>query len=238
MYAWKYWRDTRWRFFGYLAGLLACAVGLVSSRWGFMRLGTPAGVLGYWHDSIGGLAGGGWIVMVFAGLALGASGVGDEFKTGTLEFLLTRPRLRRHFIWTGWLVGALELLTMSTTAIAVTMLLLIALTRTLATWAIWSILPILFVSAVVLFSLTYLCMLLARSGREGLGWSLGIVLIYMGASVVVDKLWKTSLPGLSDLLVRTLKPDETYPFVPLAGWILFSLAFPMVAQWLFKRADI
>ena len=248
MYAWKCWRETRWLFFGYLAGLLACGFGTVLFRilryrdpnlgWAVKWNWTPEAALGVWLETIGGLAGGGWIVIIFAGLTLGAATVGDEFQQKTLEFLLTRPRGRRYFIWTNWLVGVFEVLAMCVAAGATTMLLLLLATRTLATWKIWAILPILFVTATVFFSLTYFLTTVVRSGREGSAYALATVLVYAAASLALERYGMKTLPAISNLLVAALKPEEVYPLGALAGWMVVALAFPLVSQWIFERAEI
>src|SRR5580658_6844320 len=107
MYYWKIWRETRRTFFAFLivGGLLA---GVALPR--LLAALVPEGELLTWARGMEGVLGwtGTWIYVF--GLWIGAEGLGEEMKRGTAVFLLTRPRSRGYFLWSFWLVCAVEIL--------------------------------------------------------------------------------------------------------------------------------
>jgi hypothetical protein len=221
MYAWKYWRDTRARFLTFSVLWLGIALLLVfttlstytrSEHW--WRPAVPGG--GYypvWTQVIFGMAVCGAMMAALAGFFLGASGAGEEFERGTLPFLATRPRPRAYFVWTGWVVGAGELLVLLAAGMGVAFTVLIHFTvagsrqLTLArarplphqlfylfdwawlvrlfVWRIVGLLLLLWITGLVCYSLAYLLTLIARSRPNGAAFAIGLSIAYLVAAYLL-----------------------------------------------------
>lgn len=251
MYAWKCWRETRARFVLFLSmAATLCALGAVGgaakidrvTRLGVVVRSTPRPVSQIWADGTT-LAVGGWgtFITLCAAFGLGASGVGEEFRQHTLEFLLTLPRRRRFFVWTGWFVGVCQLLLLASLGAVSTFGTLVYLTGRVYTWRVLAAALPLLTGGAVLYGLTYFMTVLTRSGRSGLSYSLGVSLIYLLLPVAADRLWQIHVPSLSQLMAScewVTSCSIAFPATRLAGWALVGLAFPIGAQLLVENADV
>ena len=113
MYLWKCWRDTRLSFFIYLTISVAAAlfwlVGTNSRAHAIAMKASPSETL--WFLFVVGAVVFGAIFAGAIGITLGSRNIGADLATGSAEFLLTRPRSRKYFVWAGWGVGVVEILT-------------------------------------------------------------------------------------------------------------------------------
>jgi len=252
MYFWKCWRDTRISFIVYLTMYLASAAAAVlltaavhdnEAGWSIVRGGSPERIAQIWRGARSALAVGAVLLGSMAGLGLGATGVGDEFQPRTLEFLLTRPRRRSYFIWTGWTAGAAQILVIGTLTVSVAVALLVFVTGSVLTWRIVGTLPLLCLGAVLVFGLTYFLTVLTRSGRHGLHLGLACVVVYPLLAAALEHWWQIKLPVPFDMVAGVAGHDlrgiaQPFPTAALAGWTAVAMTFPFAAQWLFNRADI
>lgn len=248
MYFWKFWRDTRSRFFGYLIVLISMALAAVFFRAleyrgvvagsVLVRGGTPERVQAIWQGTIAGFAASSMMVLFFGGLALGSLGVGDEFRQGSLEFLLTQPRRRRYFIWSGWAIGALEQLALIFVTILATVLSLMYVTKSMHSWRIWILVLPMLVISLVLYGLTYLLTVVRRNGNDGLTLAFVTVLLYLGVASTAYRFWQLKIPLLFGVLIPLIEQTGSVPFGAVVGWTMLALAFPALAQWVFERRDI
>jgi len=242
MYAWKWWRENRSRAIAYLIVVAALAVFLPwMNPKGFPNAAGRARELGaeeMWRFA---LAGFGSLVCIFAGLSLGATGVGDEFAQGTLDFLLTKPRSRKYFVWAGWLAGAGTLLMMAALAVLLSLVNLAFVTKSLPNWKLLAIIIPLFVLSVVAYSLTYFMTALTKSARSGLSFGLGLIVIAELLPVAGYAEWQIDLPSLFSVLETSRWATGQGAHFPLAatiGWSLVALAFPFATQFLFQRVEV
>lgn len=242
MYAWKWWRENRKRAITYLILLVGLAVLFAWNastqplRPGDWAHQIPAAEL--WRIA---LIGFGSIIVAFAGLGLGASGVGEEFAQGTVEFLLTRPRRRRYFVWTGWATGLATLFTMIALAVLASFVTLVYVMKSAGNWKLLAIIVPLFVLGAVVYSLTYLMTALVKSGRKGLNLTLGLILIDLLLPVAVHMRWQIVLPSFVDVLEASkwaTVPGAHFPLMVILGWSLVALVFPLATQFLFERAEV
>jgi hypothetical protein len=254
MYAWKCWRDTRRVVLIYLALLLVGGTAFLSAMFFAMRTqpvvaDSPEKL---WTMGVGLPAILGYLCAVVMAFVIGSHNVGADIGKGRGDFLLTRPRTRRYFVWTGWTVGLAEVLLLTVVSAAVAFVLF-----TIVIGPVWRRLPspmhmvveghalevpAMFVPvglvAVVLYGLTYFMTIVFRSGQRGVLVSLSIILVYLFVSAVLRKAVGISLPtiaifagdGQQMLPLRALA-------VPIIGWLLVGLAFPIASQFALERYE-
>ena len=239
MYLWKCWRDTRSAFRGFVAGLLA--VGIFGAYVQFDPFGwiaaKPESSRLLWHVASDALGASLVEMIAVAGFILGAMGVGVEFERGTADFLLTRPRSRRAFLWTSWCAGAAQILTLAPLALAITWL-----TRPdfpAARPGLFSRVPLAMGTvALLIYSLTYLMTTLARNSRNGIGLSVAAITGY-----TFLHLWLIHWHGITVPIIWELPghPDrfDTGVWVgSLLGWLAVCLTLMAVTQFRFERAEV
>ena len=180
----------------------------------------------------------GGVLAAFAGLALGTSGVGAEFKIGTLPFLVTLPRRRRYFIWVSWLTGAAELLGLVVVSVSVAFASLLFFTGSIGNWRLLAIIPLAFTIAVVTYGLTYFMTVLTRSERNGLGTAIVLGITYSVIAASVSHFWKINLPSLPSLLSFFAMGGQSFPSVTMIESLLISVAFPLACQLICERAEV
>jgi ABC-type transport system involved in multi-copper enzyme maturation permease subunit len=250
MYIWKCWRESRNRVITFLILLVSTAVlfaftdAAVRERLPHTAPKPP--VLEMLWATLLSL---GTIVVSFIGLGLGSSGIGEEFAQGTQEFLLTRPRRRRYFVWAAWATGAVELFIIVALAIVASFVTLAYVIKSAGSWKLLEVILPLFVFGAVVYSLTYFMTALLKDGRSGLIVSLGLFVLYLLLPVALNLPWvvdflhrKINLPTPVDVLVGASKwatiPGAHFPLVTTLGWCLVALAFPLAAQFFFERAEV
>jgi len=242
MYLWKWWRENRNRAFTYLILLVSVAVLFAwnavtqTQRPGDWAHGMSAEEL--WRLT---LIDFGSLIVVFAGLGLGAAGVGEEFAQGTVEFLLTRPRRRRYFVWAGWAAGAATLFIIISLAVLASFVTLTYVMKSPSHWKLLATIVPMFVLGVVVYSLTYLMTALVKNGRAGLSLSLGLIVLDLLLPVAVQMRWRVDVPSPADVLAASkwaTGASAHFPVAAVLGWSLVALAFPLAAQFLFERAEV
>ncbi len=250
MYAWKCWLDTRVRFLSFLISLaILISLSAVTSSldwrpgsgWSLGHGGLEW-VSDVWKKTIvGGLLLWGAGITALASLSLGASGLSEEFATGTIQFLLTRPKPRSHFVWTGWAVGICELLVIVLIGMTAGFGTLVVLTGRVYTWRILGMVPFLFAWGAVLYGLTYLMAVLTRDGRNGVIYSLLLTFVYIFSASGAHRFWRVHVPSLFDLLGNykwVMESDSRFPAASLLGWISVAVIFPVFTQLAFERAEV
>jgi ABC-type transport system involved in multi-copper enzyme maturation permease subunit len=250
MYNWKCWRESRNRVITFLILLVSTGV-MFAWLAGTQPRGSGHGAprmtaADLWRGSLLTL---GFMIVGFAGLGLGASGVGEEFEQGTVEFLLTRPRRRRYFVWTAWATGAAALFIMVALDVLGSFATFVYVTESPSNWRMPVMIVPLFVPGAVVYSLTYFMTALLKNGRAGLSTSLGLFVLYCLLPVALNLPWvvdflhrRIDLPTPVDVLAGASKwatiPGAHFPLVTTLGWCLVALAFPLAAQFFFERAEV
>lgn len=261
MYLWKCWRDTRARFIVTLILVAALTALMVTFTWNFatgsiashgavdrglrlfslpIRGADSLTVSAFWNNWIGNLSGA-VVYVVLLAWVWGSSAVGDEFARNTQEFLLTRPRRRRRFIWVSWMHGAGQLLAAVFSYVAVIFLALVFLTKVLGTWKLLSLVLPLFLLGMVVHSVVFLLTTLSRGRRDGQSLALGVVVFYPLLVALIRNYWKVHLPSPDDLFGPFLELTRGLPFrfpaLSLIGWTLFAVACPLLAQLYMERCE-
>ena len=243
MYLWKYWRDTRIRFIVILTSMLAIWAGYLLLQ--IRRSGHPVAVALYWQDFTATV----WTFLPQCFLAMGfaIAGPGEEFAQGTADFLFTRPRSRRYFVWASWGIGAVLILVIVSVYVLAAFLGAIYMTGTIYTWKFLAIVVPAFVMCLIAYGIVYLMAALLRSGRKGYSFGLILIATYASLQGLLRHLWDVRLPNPQNLmapfayLVRGAHapaPAFHFPVAGVVGWTLFALACPLLAQFYIERREV
>jgi len=262
MYLWKCWRDTRVRFAVTLILVTVSMVLLMTVTWNFatrsmagsgsaertrmlfslpIRGADSRTVSTFWRNWINNLSGLSIYVSVVAWL-WGGSAVGEEFSRNTEEFLLTRPRRRRRFVWVSWIHGVSQLGAAVISYVGVVFLVLVFLTKALVTWKVLSmVLPLLLLGMVV-HSVVFLLTTVSRGRRDGNALALGVVFFYPLIVDLVRRYWVVHLPSPGDFIGPFLAVSKglpvQLPLLSMVGWTLFAVACPLLAQVYIERSEV
>jgi hypothetical protein len=255
MYFWKYWRDTRRGVFVYVilfTLFMAVWFHLMVRANRTHEVGGDA--TGFWQISIGMIFGLNYLCGLVMGFCIGCSSAGADIGSGSGDFLFTRPRSRKFFVWAGWSAGMLELL-----GLLIFTALLIILGSSLVAGPIWrqpreafqffvtaqfADLPLFGVSIIlttaIIFGLTYFFSILFRSSQRGVVWSLAIFFGYSIVGSLLKFYAGISLPSLTftNFSFQTGLPWYQAPEIHAAGWALVALACPLAAQLVLDRVDV
>jgi hypothetical protein len=249
MYFWKYWRDTRTQFIGSLIALPALCIlfTVVAVKVGdpdaMRKAAPPLSVIRAWSTTTEIIVGG-WasIFTLIWGLVLGAASLGEEFKEKTADFLLVRPRDRSYWAWMGWLAGVCELGVMVVAAVGATFATLIYLSGRVQMWLLLATILPLALGGAVAYGLTYFMALVARSGRQGLSYGIGLLVIDLLLPAAVYYYWNVNFPSVLGFMMSACKwcggTSGGFPGGSLILWIVVALAFPFAAQLLLERAEV
>jgi ABC-type transport system involved in multi-copper enzyme maturation permease subunit len=244
MYLWKYWRDTGARFIVILTGMVVIWVFYVLFE-AHRHSGHAIAAVLYWQDFTATV----WMFFphCLMAMVLAVPGLGEEFAQGTADFLFTRPRSRRYFVWVSWTMGVVQILVIVSVYVLVAFLGAIYISRTVYTWKFLAIVLPVFLMCLIAYGLVYLLATLRRSGRKGLVSALVIVIAYSFLEGSLRLRWNIHLPYPQNLmapfayLVRSAHapaPDFHFPVAAVVGWTLFALACPLVAQLYIQRKEI
>jgi hypothetical protein len=176
-------------------------------------------------------------VPLAGGLFLGALGVGTEFEKGTAEFLLTRPRTRRYFLWTSWGLGAAQTLVLVLVGCLFRFARL-GLRPLKGPGDLFRLLVALFTLALFFYTLTYLMTTLARNSRNGTALALLAFAGYEGLYAWLRFWYEIKIPFFLNLLSGAVRPDTDFSFTPVAGWLAVCLVLMLMAQYRFDRAEV
>lgn len=228
MYLWKCWRETR--LFCIVMLIFAAAVmpltaALTTGTHLLEEFGKPAFI--FTLESL--LAG--------TALWLGAIGAVHGFDDRTVQFLFTKPRSRAWFVWTGWLVGCIELLLIGLVNLFAGWLTLSRYTSHQLTSEIFGLSSIqdyldFFVVCMLIYSQTYAFTAMLRNGMNGLAASVGVWGAYDLIAFVARWRWNIHIPFIYER-VGNLSPAMSSLF-----WMLVALCFVLAGQLVVERAEV
>lgn len=245
MYLWKCWHDSRYRFLALLAasvGTACIAVGprVHRSAHGLAHITDPAAQAALWNDLmiVADIAS---LLMYLGAMVLGAGLLADE-SASTMQFLFTRPRRRRYFVWTAWSTALLETIAAGASAILVAMGVAIYCTRYVDFRPLVLVLLMLPELAVIC-GMSYLLSLLLKSGRRGLSAAFLAMFAYVAVLTFLRFRWQVRTPwwwftNLTDLLPEGGSSLPHNPAFAVLGWIGVALLFPLASQALMERREI
>lgn len=254
MYAWKCWRETCSRFFLFLTLLGTICLGgvvfpMLEHRHGELHIhrsvylhNPPEMVHLVVSDLILRWV---WLVMPLVGLILGATTAAQEFESGTIEYLWTRPRTRAWYLWTHWSVCLAELTALAAIPLLLVVLSLGFLSGYWTEWRLWAAMPIFVFTTLPILGLTILMTSLRRSASSGQIFTIGISLTY---GLLLEMLNGPLHLHLSPLFTGSVTWLENYyrnhPAVLFSPWgsiaraIALGMVFPLLAQYLLRRAEV
>ncbi len=237
MYLWKCWRDTRKAFLGFIGALLVLgAFGAYVQFDPFSWLAAkPESSRELWQITAEAMVNTLAEAVPAAGFFLGALGVGLEFENRTADFLLTRPRSRRFFLWTSWGVGAAQMIALVLVSVAV-----IRLTRFSSSPTVTARLFVaICVVTLIIYAVTYLTTTLARNSRHGIGLALAALSAYEGLIAWLHVWYGIAFPVPWDLAFRLSDgAAPLFSITDMIGWLAVCLALGLVAQFSLERAEI
>ena len=256
MYFWKYWRDTRRGVYIYLGLLILSAFLWVIGMYQANRMGHISGdPATLWMMDVGITFALSYLCGLVMSFATGSNNAGADIGRGTGDFLITRPRSRRYFVWAGWTAGLVEVLGL----ITFTTLFVFAMSawatgpvwRQLASSARFTIadkgvmdlmlmLATIVLTAAVIYGLTYFMGVLLRGGQRGVIWSLAVMFGYSIIGSLLKQFAGITLPSLNlaDLASHPVQHWYLEPRIQIVGWSMLALAFPFAAQVVLERSDI
>jgi len=255
MYRWKSWHDSRQRLALYAAACLAIGVILGLDFWfdyanwkAWQALShTPEFRMwdvsrGIWYWAMNVVAGLLLPAVIWSALAFGSSSVGNEYGSGAMVFVLTRPQKRWRIVWDDWMLSVAE--------ICLVLFMLIVgiapfLYLTSKTYVAFTglILPGVLAVAACLYGVTQFLTLLTGSSAKGLSATVAVVLFYYMFPSALDVWWHVTWPEkVQQLSLSMFEPVwdrltfSTWEITIL--WALVALIFPFLSQWLIERREV
>jgi ABC-type transport system involved in multi-copper enzyme maturation permease subunit len=180
------------------------------------------------------------VVMLFAAADLGALALGDDTKRRDLDFLITRPRPRRYFIWTAWLAGLTELVPLLIVPLLTSILSLFYMTHVMLIGLLLPHIVDLFAIAAAMYTLVFLLATLTGSAQNGFQFAALLVFFYAGYHYAQSQAWfladyRPKYFGAFDWLES---PQQFFPYAHLFLLACLTLTLPFIAQAGFSRRDL
>lgn len=267
MYFWKCWRESRGTFIvGVLVTAVVCGLyTIAAAKMVFPAAGHTVAhpahptVEQAWSQAVRLTLGSGGLFALIWGLLVGAKGLGKEFEENTADFVFTRPRRRRYWVWAGWPAGVLQLAIIVFAAGAVTCGVLVLVTGEFYSWRLIATLPVLVVASVAAYGFTYLLTIVTRSGRQALSYGIGVLIIAETVPAVARHYWHIHMPTPLGFIERAsdwaagplhlvrfeggvrwtdVGPSHPFPFMAVFLWTVVALLFPLVSQLVLERAQV
>jgi len=263
MYAWKCWRETRARFFILLTLLCVICLGsvvlpMLEQRHGELQLHrsvylrNPRAMT---HMVVSDLVlRWMWLAMPLVGLILGVTTPAQEFESGTIEYLWTRPRSRTSYLWTHWSVCLAELAALAAIPLLLVVLSLGFLSGYWSEWRLWAAVPLFVVATLPILGLTILMTTLRRSASSGQIFTIAISVVYglllevlngplhfhlsplfTGGVMWLENYYPHNLAALTG---SAMPGQIAFPWGSIGRAIVLAMVFPLLPQYLLRRAEV
>jgi hypothetical protein len=251
MFFWNCWVRNRFRLVAYL--VLGCALMLlgtlpvtmkwVHGHWVWVHPHTVSDSIDAWRFGFEHVALAMIFLLLFSAADLGSLGVGESAALKEYDFLLTRPRPRRHFVWTAWLAGLTQLCLLALIPLVVALTTLYALTSRLFPDHSWLLSLGAFELSVLVFSGTFALSLATGSSRNGFELVFSLLVVYYAVEQVMGGFW----PALSWWMRRNsyalgaydwLLTCQQVHYVVLLLMVPAAAALVFLAQFGFERKDL
>ena len=257
MFFWTCWMRNRFRLVAYLVlgcalillGTLPVTMKLVHGHWVWVHPSTVADAMDAWRVGVEHVLLAMIFLLLFSAADLGSLGVGESAAQKEYDFLLTRPRLRRHFVWTAWLAGLTQLCLLALIPLAVAVTTLYALTSRLCPDRLWPLSLGAFVLSVLVFSGAFALSVATGNTRNGSELAFCLLVVYYSILQVNwyvgpwvfhrHKIHMTDMSliyagGAYDWLLNDQRVNYSALLPMLAATVLLAI----LAQFAFARKDL
>ena len=251
MFFWNCWVRNRFRLVAYL--VLGCALMLlgtlpvtmkwVHGHWVWVHPETLKDAMDAWRFGVEHVLVAMIFLMLISAADLGSLGVGESAARKEYDFLLTRPRPRRYFVWTAWLAGFTQLCLLALIPLAVAVTTLYALTSRVCPDRLWPLSLGAFELSVLMFSGAFALSLATGSSRNGFELIFSLLVVYYAVKQAVGgvglyvSFWlqqNSYAAGAYDWLLtgRQVRYGVLLLMLPAAA------ALPFLARYGFERKDL
>ena len=257
MFFWNCWMRNRFRLVAYL--VLGCALMLLATlpvtmkfvhgHWIWVHPGTAADAMDAWRFGTEHAALVLILAMLFSAADLGSLGLGESAARKEYDFLLTRPRNRRHFVWAAYVAGLAQMCLLGLIFLVVAVTTLYGLTSRLHAHRLGLLSLAAFVLIVLVFSGAFalsvgtgntrtgfelaFCLLVFYYSVLQVNWHIGPWLFNHHKARMVD-MSLVYAGGAYDWLLNEQTVNYSVLLLMLAATVL--LAF--LAQFAFERKDL
>lgn len=247
MYFRTCWYTRRYRLVIYLTlavvltvlGCLPEAFDFPNGHWALAKM-TPMRVARVWDVGTMSTLGILLVILLFAAADLGALAMGEDLKRREMDFLLTRPKPRRYFVWTSWLAGLMELLPLLALPLLVAILLLFEMTRALQPGVMIRLSLVIFALAAAMYGLVYTVSALSGTAQNGLQIAGFLIFLYAGFNFARGGVgfYFVAHPKFWEAFDWYESSHQLFPFANLLILIGVMLALPLIVQTVFDRKDL
>jgi hypothetical protein len=226
-----------------LLGTLPVTIKSVHGHWVWVHPRTVSDAEDAWRFGFEHVALAMIFLLLFSAADLGSLGVGESAARKEYDFLLTRPRPRRDFVWTAWLAGLAQLCLLAVVPLAVAIATLYAETSQLCPDRMWLMSLGAFELSVFVFSAAFALSLATGSSRNGFELVFSLLIVYYAAKQVMSGFW---LP-FSIWLFRNSYAMGAYDWLMTRRQVHYlvlmlmlpaTVALPFLAQFGFERKDL
>jgi len=225
-----------------LLGTLPVTMRWVHGHWVWIHPDTTKDAMEAWRFGVEHVALAMIFLMLFSAADLGSLGVGESAARKEYDFLLTRPRTRRHFVWTAWLAGFTQLCLLALIPLAVAVMTLYALTSRLYSDRLWLLSLGAVELSMLVFSGAFALTLATGSSRNGFELLFSLLVAYYAVKQVVGGFWFLSfwMPRNSYALgaYDWLQTGQQVHYVVLLLMVPATTVLPFLAQFGFEKKDL
>lgn len=174
------------------------------------------------------------------GFVIGAITLGGEFGKQTLPFLLTRPRHRWYYLWSSWLVGAVEVLTLIFVGVVLygTRLQVPGFPRSMEVAGLLKATLAMAAPAAVIYCLTFCFAVLLKKEQHGTNAAVATVFSYSGLVLFFRLMYEVRIPVFWEFYAGAFDASRSVPWVAFAGWLGLALLLIVVAHSYFERVEV
>jgi len=253
VFFWNCWLRNRSRLVAYL--VLGCALMLLATlpvtmksvrgHWVWVHPANTADAFNAWSMGVEHVA----VVMIFLLLFfaadLGSLGVGESAAQKEHDFLLTRPRPRRHFVWTAYFAGIAQLFLEALISLGVSLTTLFLLTSSLFARQLWLLTLGAFALSALAFSVAFALSTATGSNRNGFELVFSLLIIYYAVRDVLWELWGWGFVGgirfgsvYASGAYDWLLSGDHVRYLVLLLMVAATALLPLLAQLAFERKDL
>jgi hypothetical protein len=209
----------------------------VHDHWVWVHPHTLREATGAWSLGIEHVAFALIYLLLFSAADLGSLGLGESAARKEYDFLLTRPRMRKHFVWMAYLAGLAQLCLVALIPLAVAVTALYALTSWLCPDRLWLLSLGAFVLSMLVFSGAFALSVATGSSRNGFELVFSLLVVYnLIRQLDWRRFWR--LPIYASGAYDWLLIDQHVHYLVLLLMLAATAVLPFLAQFRFERKDL